>query len=86
MKGQYEEGLTLAEKAIQFRPTAWSLGAYILNAVSAGLIDQAREAMKQSLALAPHQTVSGILKNPILRDPKVTERVVEIFRIAGMPE
>jgi Flp pilus assembly protein TadD len=86
MKGQYEEGLSLAEKAIQFRPTPWSLGAYILNAVSAGHIDQAREAMKRSLTMAPHQTVSGILKNPILRDPKMTERVVEIFRIAGMPE
>lgn len=86
MKGQYEEGLSLAEKAIQFRPTPWSLGAYILNSVSAGHIDQGREAMKQSLAMAPHQTVSRIVKKPILRDPKMTERIVEIFRIAGMPE
>jgi TolB-like protein/Flp pilus assembly protein TadD len=86
MKGQYEEGLSLADKAIQFRATPWSLGAYILNAVSAGHIDQAREAMKQSLTMAPHHTVSRIIKNPILRDPKVTERVAEIFRIAGMPE
>src|SRR5436305_2035719 len=29
MKGQYEEGLSLADKAIQFRATPWSLGAYI---------------------------------------------------------
>ncbi len=86
MKGQYEEGLSLADKAIQFRATPWSLGAYILNAVSAGHIDQAREAMKQSLTMAPHHTVSRIIKNPILRDPKVTERVIETFRIAGMPE
>lgn len=86
MKGQYEEGLSLADKAIQFRATPWSLGAYILNAVSAGHIDRAREAMKQSLAMAPHHTVSRIVKNPILRDPKVTERVAELFRIAGMPE
>src|SRR4029079_5643614 len=86
MKGQYEEGLSLADKAIQFRPTPWSLVAYILNAVSAGNIDQAREAMKQSLTMAPHQSVSRIIKKPVLRDPKVTARVVEVFRIAGMPE
>lgn len=86
MKGEYEEGLSLADKAIQFRPTPWSLGAYILNAVSAGHVDQGREAMKQSLTMAPHHTVSRIIKNPVLRDPNVTERVAEIFRIAGMPE
>lgn len=86
MKRQYEEGLSLADKAIQFRPTPWSLSAYILNAVSAGHVDQAREAMKQLLAMAPHRTVSGIFKNPILRDPEMTERVAECFRVAGMPE
>jgi TolB-like protein/Flp pilus assembly protein TadD len=86
MKGQYEEGLSLADKAIQFRPTPWSLGAYTLNAVAMGNVDQAREAMKRSLTMAPDQTVSRIIKSPILRDPKVTERIVETFRIAGMPE
>lgn len=86
MKGQYEDGLSLADKAIQFRPTPWSLGAFILNAVSAGHVEKAREAMKQSLAMAPHHTISRIIKNPILRDPKMTEKIVETFRIAGMPE
>jgi TolB-like protein len=86
MKGEYAEGLSLAEKAIQFRPTPWSLSAYILNSVSAGHIDRGRDAMKRSLAIAPNQTVSKIIKQPILRDPKVTERVIEIYRIAGMPE
>ena len=86
MKEEYAEGLALAEKAIQFRPTPWSLSAYILNAVAAGHIDRGRDAMKRSLAIAPHQTVSRVIKQPILRDPRVTERIVEIYRIAGMPE
>ena len=86
MKGQYEEGLSLADKAIQFRPTPWSLGGYIMNAVSLGHIDQAREAMTQSLAMAPHHRVSRIIKNPTLRDPRISERIAENYRIAGMPE
>lgn len=86
MKGEYAEGLALAEKAIQFRPTPWSLNAYVLNAVAAGHVDRGREVMQRSMALAPHQTVSRIIKQPILRDPRVSERIVEIYRIAGMPE
>jgi len=86
MKGQYEEGLALAERAIQFRATPWSLGGYIINAVSLGLIDQAQEAMKKSLAMAPDLSLSRYLKNPTLRDPHINERIAEVFRVAGMPE
>jgi hypothetical protein len=86
MKGQYEEGLALAERAIQFRATPWSLGGYIINSVSLGHIDQAREAMKKSLAMAPDASLSRYVKNPILRDPNINERIVEIFRVAGAPE
>jgi adenylate cyclase len=86
MKGQYEEGFALAARAIQFRPTQWSLGAYIINAVSLGHIDQAREAMKKSLTMAPDSRVSRFVKNPILRDPDLNERIAGILRVAGMPE
>jgi tetratricopeptide (TPR) repeat protein len=86
MKGQYEEGLALAERAIQFRATPWSLGGYIINAVSLGHIDQAREAMKKSLAMAPDLSISRYVKNPTLRDPNINERIVEILRVAGAPE
>ena len=86
MKGQYEEGLALAERAIQFRATPWSLGGNIINAVSLGLIDQAREAMKKALAMAPDLSLSRYLKNPTLRDPHINEKIAEVFRVAGMPE
>jgi tetratricopeptide (TPR) repeat protein len=86
MKGQYEEGFALADRAIQFRPTPWSLGGYIINAVSLGRVDQAREAMKKSLTIAPDSRISSYVKNPILRDPDINERIVEIFRVAGLPE
>jgi adenylate cyclase len=86
MKGQYEEGFALAAKAIQFRPTPWSLGAYIINAVSLGHIDQAREAMKKTLTTAPELTVSRFEKNPSFRDPNINKRIAGILRVAGMPE
>jgi len=86
MKGQYEEGFGLAAKAIQFRPTPWSLGAYIMNAVSLGHIDQAREAMKKSLTMAPDLSVSRFVKDPSFRDPNINERIAGILRVAGMPE
>jgi adenylate cyclase len=86
MKGQYEEGFALAARAIQFRPTPWSLGAYIINAVSLGHIDQAREAMKKTLTTAPELTVSRFEKNPSFRDPNINKRIAGILRVAGMPE
>jgi TolB-like protein/class 3 adenylate cyclase len=86
MKGQSEEGFALATKAIQFRPTPYSLGAYILNAVSAGKIDQAREAVRQSLKMAPDLRVSRIVRRQIWRDPNMVERAAGCLRDAGLPE
>jgi len=86
MKGQYEEGFALAARAIQFRPTQWSLGAYIINAVSLGHIDQAREAMKKVANNGSRLESFQICQNPILRDPDLNERIAGILRVAGMPE
>ena len=87
MKGKYEEGFVLASKAIQIRATLLSLGAYIVNAVAAGHLDQAREAVKQTLAMVPDRTISKVINKEVaFSDPSMTSRLAECLRDAGFPE
>jgi adenylate cyclase len=86
MKGQYEEGFALAAKAIQFRPTLYSLGAFIVNAIGSGHLDQARQAVQQSLAMAPDRTITKIMKEGALSDSNMATRFAECYRAAGFPE
>ena len=85
-QGRYDEGCALATKAIQFSSTPLSLTAFILNAVSAGRLDQARQAMKQLLTLAPHHRISDVYETSLYRDANLLEKGVDCLRDAGLPE
>jgi TolB-like protein/class 3 adenylate cyclase/tetratricopeptide (TPR) repeat protein len=85
-QGRYEEGFALAAKAIQFRPTPLSLGPYIVNAVSAGYLDQAREAVTKALGMAPDLRVSKICEGLPLRDANLADKLIGCLRDAGLPE
>ena len=82
----HDEGFALAPKAIQFRLTVLSLGAYIINAVSAGHLDQAREAVTKVLGIAPDLRVSKIFEVLSLRDGNLADKLISCLRDAGLPE
>lgn len=84
--GQYEDGLSLATRAIQRQPNF--PGAYRIRMSSlamAGRIDEARRARDAVLQADPALRISNIKTAPFRR-LKDVEKLSEAWRIAGVPE
>ena len=84
--GRYDEGYALATKAIQFGPNVLSLSMFVANAVLAGRLEEALQAVKQMLNVASHLRVADVGKTCALRDAILREKFVACFRDAGLPE
>jgi adenylate cyclase len=83
---RYDEGCASAMRAIQDNPDTHSLGAFIMNAVPAGRIAEARDALGQLLKLRPNFRISHVLEIFHTRDAEWGNRMVAAFREAGLPE
>ena len=84
--GRYNEGCASATRAIQVYPDTFSLGAFIMNAVPAGRIAEARDALGQLLSLRPNFRVSHVREIFHTRDAEWGNRIVAAFREVGLPE
>jgi adenylate cyclase len=83
---RYDEGCASAMKAVQDNPDTHSLGAFIMNAVPAGRVAEARDAIGQLLKLRPNFRISHVLEIFHTRDAEWGSRMVAAFREAGLPE
>jgi adenylate cyclase len=83
---RYEEGCAAALKSIQFATNAHTLGAYIVNAVGAGHIAKAQEAVAQLLRLQPDFRVSHAQDAFPVRSSDQRDRIASALREAGLPE
>jgi TolB-like protein/class 3 adenylate cyclase/Tfp pilus assembly protein PilF len=83
---RYQEGCASAMKSIQFAADAHTLGAFIANAVGAGRIAEAREAVVQLLKLRPDFRVSHVQEAFPIRSPEKRERIAAFLLEAGLPE
>jgi len=84
--GRYEEGRSLAMKSIQFMKDAHSLGAYIMNSVSAGRPVEASEAVAQLLKLQPDFRASHAQEAFPICLSEARDRMAAALRDAGVPE
>jgi adenylate cyclase len=84
--GRYEEGCTLAKKAIEFGRNPQSLGAFIANSSRGGRTDEAREAMQQLLRIAPDFRASHVPAAFPTRNADWHSQLTMAFRAAGLPE
>jgi adenylate cyclase len=83
---RFAEGCSAATRAIQARPWAGPLGAFIMNAVGAGRISEARETMSELMKLRPDFTVSDVRRIFQTRDEECMARMVSAFHEAGLPK
>lgn len=84
--GQYEEAADCARRAIRARPTY--LAAHLGLAASLarlGRLEEAGEAVRTLLAVAPGETLASIAAHTALRGA-VRERYLDALRRAGVPE
>jgi TolB-like protein/class 3 adenylate cyclase/tetratricopeptide (TPR) repeat protein len=84
--GRYEEGFESGKKAIQYVTEAQSMGAYIVNAVRAGHIIEARDAVAQLLQVQPDFRASHSQKAFPMRSEKGRDRITAALIEAGLPE
>jgi adenylate cyclase len=84
--GRYDQGCTAALKSIQFATNAHTSGAYIVNAVGAGHIAKAQEAVAQLLKLQPDFRASHAQDAFPVRSSDVRDRIASALREAGLPD
>jgi len=82
--GRYEEGCTLAMKAIQFFTDVHTLGAFAVNSVGVGRITKAQEAVAQLLKLQPDFRASHVHEAFPIRSSDERDRIAFALREAGL--
>jgi TolB-like protein/class 3 adenylate cyclase len=83
--GRYQQGCEIAMKSIQIMANAHTLGAYIVNAIGAGLAADAEQAAGQLLKRQPGFRVSHASEAFPIRSAAERDRVASALREAGLP-
>jgi TolB-like protein/class 3 adenylate cyclase/tetratricopeptide (TPR) repeat protein len=83
--GRYADGCVSAAKSIQVVADFHTLGAYIVNAVQAGRIAEARETAARLLRLQPGIHASDAEEAFPTRSPEQRNRLIASLRDAGLP-
>jgi adenylate cyclase len=83
---RYDEGGAVAAKALQFTKTAHTWSAFIVNAVGAGRMTEAKEAIGALLAARPGFCVSHARDAFPVRSPAMREKLATALQQAGLPE
>lgn len=86
IQARHEEGRASALKAVNVRPNALNLGAYIINSVGGGWVNEAREAGTQLRTLYPTFRASQSEYAFPVRLPEVRNRMTAALCEAGVPE
>ena len=84
--GNYEAGCLAAAKAIHAFRDVHSLGSFLVNAVPAGRLTEARDVLRDVLKLRPNFRLSTVAEMFLTRDVEWRNRIVSAFREAGLPE
>ena len=82
---RYDEGCAVAARALQFSKTAHTWSAFIVNAVGAGRIREAEEAVAALLATRPGFSVSHARDAFPVRSPDMRDRLAAALQEAGLP-
>jgi adenylate cyclase len=84
--GDFEAGFEWATRAVEAQTEMWTLAYFVINAVPAGRMQEARAAVGKMLELRPTAKLSDALRLCHTRDKDWSERIAGSFREAGLPE
>jgi len=80
------QGYRISLKAVETVPDIHSLGALIINAMGAGLIQEAREGVARALEAQPQYRVENSYKLFPVGKKEWQERIANALREAGVPD
>ena len=83
--GRYEDGCASAAKSIQVAAHTHTLGAYIVNAIRAGRVDEARQAVARLLQSHPEFRATHAVEAFPVRSVDLRNQVIAALREAGLP-
>ena len=84
--GDFEAGYEWATRAVEAETEIWTLAYFVINAVPTGRIQEARAAVRKMLKLRPTARLSDARQVCHTRDEDWSGRMMESFRVAGLPE
>jgi tetratricopeptide (TPR) repeat protein len=84
--GDFEAGYEWASRAVEAQTEMWTLAYFVINAVPAGRMQEARAAVGKMLELKPTVKLSDALQLCHTRDKDWSARMMSAFREAGLPE
>jgi TolB-like protein/class 3 adenylate cyclase len=84
--GRYEDGCVSAAKSIQVVADAHTLGAYIVNAIRAGRVAEAREAAARLMKSRPDFRVTHAGEAFPTRSSDMRDQMIAALREAGLPD
>jgi adenylate cyclase len=84
--GDFEAGYEWATRALEAETAMYSLAYFVVNAVPAGRMQEARSAVRKMLELRPAIKLSDARQLCHTRDKDWSERMMDSFREAGHPE
>ncbi|MGH6642796.1 MAG: adenylate/guanylate cyclase domain-containing protein [Bradyrhizobium sp.] len=83
---EYDKGYEWTRKAKEAYPAMHTFAYFVINAVPAGRIAEARDTVARMLKIDPRTTVSDALVLCHTRDQEWHERMRQAFREAGLPD
>jgi TolB-like protein/class 3 adenylate cyclase/cytochrome c-type biogenesis protein CcmH/NrfG len=84
--GDFEAGYEWATRAVEAETEMWTLAYFVINAVPAGRMQEARAAVRKMLELKPTAKLSDARQLCHTRDEDWSERMMDSFREAGLSE
>jgi cytochrome c-type biogenesis protein CcmH/NrfG len=84
--GDFEAGYEWATRAVEAETEMYTLAYFVINAVPAGRIQEARAAVRKMLELRSAAKLSDARKLCHTRDRDWSERMMGSFREAGLSE
>ena len=84
--GDFEAGYEWATRAVETETAMYSLAYFVINAVPAGRMQEARAAIRKMLELRPTAKLSDARQLCHTRDQDWSDRMMNSFREAGLSE
>jgi adenylate cyclase len=84
--GDFDAGYEWAARALESVTAMYSLAYLVINAVPAGRMQEARAAVRKMLDLKPTVKLSDARQLCHTRDEDWSDRMMDSFRKAGLPE
>ena len=85
--GEYEKAIEVSKKGLHQDPALFgALVALACSYAQQGRGKEAKHYVDELLRQIPRYSVHALRKNPMFVDPKLSEKLIECMRLAGLPD